>query len=217
MKKKAIANQKLMYDISQENKRLSEPLAVAVAEVAELKGQLKDREKDLLSLNNAKARYHVLEDQLLSLQEEHRSLEAKFRSIEKERDELYDSFETSIKAVQQRSDFRNLILESKLQGMEEGIDKATSQLNEIVEAAALDQEEVGHIVGSLDEMVAAKNAIIKDLQYSVLRMTKGYNDALRTYTEKLVEIGIPKDEIEAMGFSTWATLTSVAPAGLVVT
>merc|ERR1719238_2417651 len=33
MKKKAAANQKLMYDISQQNKRLSEPLAAALKEV----------------------------------------------------------------------------------------------------------------------------------------------------------------------------------------
>lgn len=54
MKKKAVENQKLMYDISQENKNLSLPLAAAVAEVAKLQGELRDREKDRLSLRNAK-------------------------------------------------------------------------------------------------------------------------------------------------------------------
>lgn len=56
MKKKAVENQKLMYDISQENKNLSVPLAEAVAEVAKLQGELRDREKDKLSLRNAKVR-----------------------------------------------------------------------------------------------------------------------------------------------------------------
>merc|ERR1712224_590638 len=55
MKKKAVANQKLMHDISLENQRLKEPLTIAVAEVADLRSQLKDREKDRLSLRNAKA------------------------------------------------------------------------------------------------------------------------------------------------------------------
>jgi growth arrest-specific protein 8 len=64
MKKKAVANQKLMLDISSENKRLSEPLLVAVAEVADLRGQLKDQDKDRMSLTNAKARLRVHDDQV---------------------------------------------------------------------------------------------------------------------------------------------------------
>jgi growth arrest-specific protein 8 len=64
MKKKAVANQKLMLDISSENKRLSEPLLVAVAEVADLRGQLKDQDKDRTSLTNAKARLRVHDDQV---------------------------------------------------------------------------------------------------------------------------------------------------------
>lgn len=66
MKKKAVANQKLMLDISSENKRLSEPLLVAVAEVADLRGQLKDQDKDRMSLTNAKARLRVHDDQVRS-------------------------------------------------------------------------------------------------------------------------------------------------------
>mmetsp|Transcript_28725 Transcript_28725/g.37687 ORF Transcript_28725/g.37687 Transcript_28725/m.37687 type:complete len:483 (+) Transcript_28725:59-1507(+) len=215
-KNKAIANQKLMYDISQENKELSEPLDIAVKEVAELRAQLRDREKDILSLKNAKARSRVLEEQFLSLQESHQHLQAECAAAEHERDDLYESFEASIRAVQQKSDFRNLILESKLQSMEDGIAKASTQLTEIVEAANLDRDEVSHLMGSLDEMVAAKNAIIKDLQYGVLRCSKGYNDALRTYTEKLLKIGIPQEEIDAMGFAPAQTLTTEGPAGLVV-
>jgi hypothetical protein len=38
----------------QENKNLSVPLAEAVTDVAKLQGELKDREKDRLSLRNAK-------------------------------------------------------------------------------------------------------------------------------------------------------------------
>ncbi|CAN0421838.1 unnamed protein product, partial [Discosporangium mesarthrocarpum] len=47
----------------QENKRLSEPLSVALANVAELQGQLRDQEKDRLSLANARARLRVLDEE----------------------------------------------------------------------------------------------------------------------------------------------------------
>merc|ERR1712054_588319 len=82
MKKKAVANQKLMHDISQENMRLKEPLTIAVAEVADLRSQLKDREKDRLSLRNA-----------------HSTTAAEYSTIEKERDELFNSFESSVKQI----------------------------------------------------------------------------------------------------------------------
>ncbi|CAN0010413.1 unnamed protein product [Heterosigma akashiwo] len=100
--------------------------------------------------------------------------------------------------------------------MGEGLEKASAQLQEVVEAANLDREEVAHLMGSLDEMVAAKGAVVKDLQYSVLRCSKGYNDALRTYTEKMLKIGIPQEEIDAMGFGPAQTITTEGPAGLVV-
>lgn len=45
MKKKEAANEKLMYDIAQENKRLTEPLTRALKEVETLKKQLANYEK----------------------------------------------------------------------------------------------------------------------------------------------------------------------------
>jgi len=45
MKKKAVANQRVMNEITQKNLWLKEPLAVTVAEVADLRAQLKGREK----------------------------------------------------------------------------------------------------------------------------------------------------------------------------
>ena len=50
MKEKKRENQKLMQDIAAENKQLLEPLHVAVRQVEELRRDLKDYEKDKLSL-----------------------------------------------------------------------------------------------------------------------------------------------------------------------
>lgn len=54
-----VANQALMVDIAEENKRLADPLTVATAEVQSLKADLRDSEKDRLALKNAKARTKV--------------------------------------------------------------------------------------------------------------------------------------------------------------
>ena len=45
MKKKEAANEKLMYDIAQENKRLTEPLTRALKEVESLRKQLATYDK----------------------------------------------------------------------------------------------------------------------------------------------------------------------------
>lgn len=72
-----------------------------------------------------------------------------------------------------------------------------------------------HILSSLDEMVAAKGSIVRNLQYKVARATKVYNDTLQTLTSKLYEAGVPMDEINAMGFNAIPSSTSQLPAGLV--
>lgn len=48
----------------QENKRLSEPLTIALTDVAELHAHLRGQEKDLMSLANAKARLRVIDEQV---------------------------------------------------------------------------------------------------------------------------------------------------------
>lgn len=48
----------------QENKRLSEPLTVALTDVAELHAHLRGQEKDRMSLANAKARLRVIDEQV---------------------------------------------------------------------------------------------------------------------------------------------------------
>lgn len=45
MKKKEASNERLMYEIAQENKRLSEPLTKALKEVETLRKQLASYEK----------------------------------------------------------------------------------------------------------------------------------------------------------------------------
>ena len=216
MKKKAIANQKLMHDISQENHRLKEPLTIAVAEVADLRSQLKDREKDRLSLRNAKARLNVLESQLGTLRGEHAGTAAEYSSIEKERDELFNSFESSVKQVQQKTDFRNIVLDQKLGNMASSLENAEVQVKQIVAAANLDPIEAERVQASLDSTLSARNQQIKDLRFALVRVTKSYNDSLRSFMQKLEDLGIPTTEVDAMGFVPIPTSASMGPAGLVV-
>ncbi len=187
-KKKAQANQKLMFDISQENKRLKDPLAVAVNEVGHLKYELKDSEKDRLSLRNAKARLVLLEKKFKNLKVEHGHIHEQYEKVEEERNKVYDSFEDTVRSVKKRSDFRNLVLETKMDSMQNQLDKKQSQFNEILSAANLDPGELGRLTQKLDNMLDSRNSLIRQLQYDVTRGSKAYNDTLKTYRSKLLEV-----------------------------
>merc|ERR1712028_109242 len=84
MKKKEVSNEKLMFEIAQENKKLSEPLTRALKEVEKLRHELANYQKDKMSLQNAKSRLHVLATQLRDLTWEHEVLQQRFHHEKKE-------------------------------------------------------------------------------------------------------------------------------------
>jgi len=206
------ANQKLTMDIAQENKKLTEPLAIATAEVAALRADLRDAEKDRMSLANAKARLQTLEKDIRLLAEEHERLSGMYSDMERERAALYERFEETIEAVKKRSEFRNLLLEKRLADLQADYEARQTTLSEVLVAANLDPGALAMVGERLDRMLDDRNRMIRDLQYSVARVTKAHNDALRVYESKLHELGVAAEET---GFAPLMTATSVGPAGLV--
>ena len=55
-----------------------------------------------------------------------------------ERDELYKKFVKAIHEVQQKSNFKNLLLEKKLGALADTLEKKEAQLNEVLSASNLD-------------------------------------------------------------------------------
>ncbi|KAK3248040.1 Dynein regulatory complex subunit 4 [Cymbomonas tetramitiformis] len=213
MKKKEAQNEKLMTEIAQENKRLSEPLTKALKEVEMLRHQLANYDKDKLSLAQTKARLLDAEKQLKNLDWEHEVLEQRFSQVQSERDDLYEKFEGSIYDVQQKSGLKNLMLERKLTALTEQLEKKEAQLGEVLAASNLDQSTLQQVTKKLDEVLDSKNQLIKALQYDVAKVSKAHNDLIRVYEAKLAEFGVP---VEELGFRPLITNTSPGPAGLVV-
>ncbi|KAI9142624.1 growth-arrest-specific micro-tubule binding-domain-containing protein [Paraphysoderma sedebokerense] len=193
-KKKEERNEKLMAEITAENRRLSEPLQAALAEGENLRRQLSNYEKDKMSLHNCKARLKVLEDAHKSLSWEHEVLEQRFQQVQKERDELYEQFVGRIVQVQQKTGFKNMVLEKKLGALKESLERKELQINEIVSATNLDPNMTANITKRLDEELESKNRQIKELQYELAKVTKYSNDIIRTYQAKLTENSIPTDD-----------------------
>jgi fibronectin type 3 domain-containing protein len=200
--------------ILQENKRLMEPLGVALKEVASLKASLRDREKDLLALSNARARAASLERELARATRERAAEEAEFAAVEKERDELRQNFEETVRTVQRQSELKNLVLRKKTASADEELLARQEQLQKVLDAARLDPVVVSNLEQKLNEILDSRNGVIRDLRYEVLRVSKCHDDAMRTLEAKLAEFGIPHDQ----GFvdsTAFLGSTTTGPAGLV--
>ncbi|CAM5094170.1 unnamed protein product [Natator depressus] len=219
MKKKEDHLEKEMAEVLLQNKRQTEPLQRAREEVAELQKKLAHYEKDKEALANTKARLKVTQKELKDLQWEHEVLEQRFSKVQAERDELYQKFTKAISEVQQKTGFKNLLLERKLKGLSNILEKKEVQLNEILSASNLDPSALTMVTRKLEDVLDSKNNTIKDLQYELARVCKAHNDLLRTYEAKLTAFGIPLDN---MGFKPLETtvmgqLLGQGPAGLVAT
>ncbi|XP_074056764.1 dynein regulatory complex subunit 4 isoform X2 [Macrotis lagotis] len=219
MKKKEDHLEKEMAEVMLQNKRLADPLQKAREELLELQRKLVNYEKDKNALASAKARLKVTEKELKDLQWEHEVLEQRFIKVQKERDDLYAKFEKAIQEVQQKTGFKNLLLERKLLTLSNMMERKEVQLNEILSASNLDPEALSVVSRKLEDVLESKNSTIKDLQYELARVCKAHNDLLRTYEAKLVAFGIPLDNI---GFKPLETSMigqnlGLGPAGLVST
>ena len=85
-------------------------------------------------------------------------------------------------------------------------------MQELIQRSGLDQRTIEDICKKMEEAIEAKNSILRNLKYSLAHATKAYNDAIRVYEAKLVEFGIPAEEL---GLELLETNTSNMPAGLV--
>merc|ERR1719409_2035956 len=212
MRAKEKANQKKMHQLTIDNKQLTEPLAQKEKLRAELQEQLKSYQKDKMALRNLKARSAQLEERIKEAKQDYRGSEDKFRKQEKERDDLHKRFHKGVKEIRRKAEFKNVVLDKKLEMITRTFNKKQAQLSEVLQAAKLDPQVVANVTKKLEEVLGSKNRLIKDLQYQVHQCTKAYNDTIRVYEAKLTALGIPGEEI---GFEPIQTATSSMPARLV--
>ncbi|KAH3773858.1 dynein regulatory complex subunit 4-like [Dreissena polymorpha] len=217
MKKKEERMEKQMAEITAKNKLLTEPLQKAQEEVEELKKELSNYEKDKETLRMTKARLKISEDDNRSLKWEHEVLEQRFEKTQEERDELYRKFVKAVHEVQQKSNFKNLLLEKKLGALADTLEKKEAQLNEVLSASNLDPTALTVVTRKLEDVLDSKNSAIKDLQYELARVCKAHNDLLRTYEAKLNQFGIPTEELgfKPLESTVGGQSLGQGPAGLV--
>ncbi|NXK64891.1 DRC4 protein, partial [Sylvietta virens] len=195
LKKKEAVLEKEKADVVRENKGLTQPLQEAQELVAELQKKLVHYYRDKEALMNSKAHLKITQKELKDLQWEHEVLEQRFRKVQAERDELYQKFTKAINEVQQKTGFKNLLLERKLQGLLSLLEQKEVELSEVFAASNLDPSALSLVSHKLEDILNSKNTTIQDLQLQLARVCKAHNDMLKTFEAKLTAFGIPLDNL----------------------
>jgi hypothetical protein len=195
MKKKEAADEKLMFEIAQENKRMSEPLKRALADVKQLRTEREAYRRDLEALQAVKRELLVAEEELRVQQWEREVLQQRFDRLSGEKRQLHTKFQDAVYNVQQKAGFRNLLLEKKLAAAGESLEKKEAQVAEVLASANVDGGVSNTVVKRLDEVLEAKDATVRELQAELQRVIAAHNRLLGGYERKLREYGVPVEEL----------------------
>jgi myosin heavy subunit len=191
MGKNQLYNEKLMFDIAQENKRLNEPLQKAKKEVETLRHELANYEKDKMSLKNTKSRLLSLEEQLRKLEAAHKEKQEAFERLIAQKETLVANYEQSLRDVRTRAGFKNQRLEQRLDDANQRLDEKDAQLAAVLQAANLEPTALELVTRKLEDMLETKNRAIKDLHFELAKVEQQHGDVLKAYEGKCQAASIP--------------------------
>merc|ERR1712151_712096 len=195
IKKRENADAKHMFDLEQRNKQLKEPLKRAHGDVERLTLELQAYAEDKKILAAVKEKIKNAETLLHRMEFQHEVLQQQLITVSKERDQLYANFQQAIYDVQRKSGLKNLILEKKIDAVEEALETTEAQVSELLTSSNVDQATATGISQKLDQVIAYKNDIVLQLQEEVQRIKESHRTMVRTYESKLAEYGIPPEEL----------------------
>jgi len=207
-----IVNNKLITEIKAKNKAMEEPLEKNQKLRDDLKYALRLHDKDKMALSNLNIKLKSLKDKIAKTMSDQELLDQRYIKVINDRQSLEDKFESITEEVKNKADAQNVFLSRKLGALNDTLEAKEAQLQQIIKSAKLDPATASKLCISIQESIEAQNTHIKNLQYSINHASKAYNDAIRVYEAKLVEFGVPAEEL---GFQPLDTKTSITPAGLV--
>eukprot|EP00501_MAST-03F_sp_TOSAG23-6_P000947 GSMAST32.ASY1.ANO1.983.1 assembled CDS len=204
LKKKERIDQKKMTKITLENKRMYEPLKCALADVETLRKELV-RFKiefqfffDKANLDATKEVLLTLDGKLKNMQWEFEVKSQKLEDLEEERNELcrfFFNFNLSVYSIKQKCGFKNLLIEKKLQAMQNELERKDVQL---LSHANIDSAVNSKVSRKWDDVIEMKNMTVRDLQQSLGDLIGKHNQMIEHYETKMLAYGIPVEELGFM-------------------
>ena len=118
-----------------------------------------------------------------------------FQYLQREKKELFDDFHQTTYEIHQKTGLRNLVLEKKLETIQESLETKDAQINQLLAAAKIDPKTLGVIKSTLEEVENLKNEAIKEIQAELKKIREAHSNMVKTYEGKLSEFGIPVEEL----------------------
>lgn len=206
-------------EIKNRIKDLQDKINRSIGPKEEAEINLKAAEKELwtytrskMPLDSALTRLEMLKEKYKKVLKDKEDLDEKYHRLENQKTDMYMKFDDAMSKLQRQTEYKNAVLENKLDQLQGEYDKKEVQLRQVIQQANFDQKFVDEITKRMEEAIEAKNSLFRSLKYSLAHAQKAYNDAVRVYEAKLVEFGIPAEEL---GLGLLETNTSTMPAGLV--
>uniref|UniRef100_A0A1B6G1Y7 Dynein regulatory complex subunit 4 n=2 Tax=Proconiini TaxID=565685 RepID=A0A1B6G1Y7_9HEMI len=206
--------EKKLKEVSNENKKLVQPLREAREQVTDLQRQLTNYNKDKTSLSNMKKHLSYVTKQLEDLTNEYDVLEMAFEKVKEERDDLHDKFVSAILELQQKSSMKNVLLEKKLQILTAALEQRDVQVAEVMAATNIDPKAMHSVNKKLEELLATKNNQIQELQLEVARVMKIHDDMVINLEGRLKAMGISREEVGLHSSSTLRPKTHKSSASV---
>lgn len=118
-----------------------------------------------------------------------------YQYIEQEKKQLFERFHGVVYDVHRKTGLRNLILEKKLETIQESLETKDAQTNQILATARIDPQALGMIRSTLEEVEQLKNEAIREIQNELKKIREAHSNMVKTYEGKLSEFGIPVEEL----------------------
>jgi chromosome segregation ATPase len=122
------SNQKSIDTLKERMEELKVPLSEARKDRDTLKKKLQTFDKNKMALTNAKARLEILKKQVSETRENRIELDKKFEKVEKEKQDMYVKYELAIEQLRQKSDYKNTVLDERLEVLANELDRKDGQL-----------------------------------------------------------------------------------------
>ena len=190
LKKKEEKVSKQMNDVQAENKKLTEPLKEAKEQVVDLNKQLVNYKQGKNSIKILKSQLKTVTDENKKLKWEMEILQQRFLKVESERDEVYQKFLGAISEVQQKSNFKNLLLEKQLKLLTDNLEKKEAELGEVLSASNMESKTSSSSSTKVDDIIKSKNTIIDSLQNELAKAKKDHSAAVKKYEAELEAAGL---------------------------
>ena len=121
----------------------------------------------------------------------------KIHYLEKEKDSFTNKYKENLHMLEQKAGLRNLILEKKLETIEDNIEIKDAQLKELIKLSSIDPGALASMNNTLEEIELIKGESINQLEEELKKLKESHINMIKTYESKLAEFGIP---VEEMGF-----------------